>query len=85
MSGPFLRHLCLCYIINYLQTLFEAYEEGAIQKAYLSKWLDGIATDLHTLELGAAPTGWKCRWNRYVDVFYASIIEAVFVQTGELY
>lgn len=33
------------------------------------KWLESIDTDLQTLEADAAPSGWKCIWNRYAADF----------------
>ncbi|KAJ6635810.1 Formin-binding protein 4 [Pseudolycoriella hygida] len=46
------------------ETLLEAYDNQALQPAYMQRWLDGISHDLSTLENDAAPTGWKCLWNR---------------------
>lgn len=36
----------------------------------MQRWLDGISTDLSTLENDAAPVGWKCLWNRYAVNYY---------------
>ncbi|KAG4065155.1 hypothetical protein HA402_007552 [Bradysia odoriphaga] len=46
------------------ETLLEAYDSQALQPAYMQRWLDGISSDLSTLENDAAPAGWKCLWNR---------------------
>lgn len=66
MQYDYKRWLTVSYI---LQTLLEAYDEGALQASYVRKWLDGISTDLKTLEKDAAPDGWKCLWNRYAAIF----------------
>jgi len=36
----------------------------------MQRWLDGISSDLSTLENDAAPAGWKCLWNRYAVNYY---------------
>lgn len=39
----------------------------ALHSDYLLEWMRNISNDLIKLESDAAPDGWKCLWNRYVN------------------
>lgn len=49
-----------------LQALQAAHTAEALHSDYLLEWMRNISNDLTKLENDAAPSGWKCLWNRYV-------------------
>lgn len=52
----------------------EAYAANAVHSEYILKWLENISTDLIKLESEAAPEGWQCLWDRYVNLNIVSSI-----------
>lgn len=59
------------YVIVFIsfpqQALQAAHLAEALHSDYLLEWMKNISNDLIKLESDAAPNGWKCLWNRYVN------------------
>ena len=55
-----------------LQTIFEAWQSGALSAGYMQKYLNNLSQELLEIEADQlAPPGWRAVWNRYGNVYFS--------------
>ena len=58
--------VCFHQLLFILQTLFTAWQNGALSKSYLQTTLEKLSTQMLDIESHhLAPPGWRAVWDRY--------------------